>query len=114
LIASAVRKEEINYLLKVLYPFIDLAPLPFLQLSAGSLPGDLCDMFSKGDPKFIRNMCKAIFDWNGLQAKVDLIRIHGTRDRVIPMPEGVSNRIDGGHLIVMTHASECIERVLFQ
>lgn len=112
LIGSAVSKEEINRLLKLLHPLIDLAPLPFIQFSAGSLPSDLCTMFSEGDPEFIRNMCKAVFQWNGLQAEVELLRIHGKGDRVIPLPDGISSPIAGGHLIVMTHALECIDQIL--
>ncbi len=112
LIGSAVCQEEISRLLKRLHPLIDFAPLQFIRLSAGSLPSDLSGMFSRSDPEFIRNMCKAIFRWEGLKVGVKLQRIHGKHDRVIPLPEGVSSPIAGGHLIVMTHAAECIAQLV--
>jgi len=113
LIGSAVCQEEINSLLKLLHPLIDFAPLQFIRLSAGSLPSDLSGMFSKSDPEFIRNMCKAIFRWEGLKVDVKLQRIHGKHDRVIPLPEGTEDPVAGGHLIVMTHAAECVSRMGF-
>jgi pimeloyl-ACP methyl ester carboxylesterase len=108
LIGSAQRKEEINRILEILHPLIDLAPMPFIQVSAGKLPSEISKMFSESDPDFIRNMSKAIFSWDGLLSKVPVTRVHGTKDRVIPLPKEVDHQIDGGHLIVMTHPLECI------
>ena len=113
LIAGVVNKEEINGLLTILLPLIDLAPLEFLRISAGKVPHELSTMFSESEPDFIRSMCKAIFSWEGLNRNVEITRIHGRNDLVIPLPEGVDNPIDGGHLIAMTHAEECVERLGF-
>ncbi len=114
LIGSAVCQEEINILLRRLHPLIDLTPLSFIRLSAGSLPNELSGMFSESEPEFIRNMSKAIFKWEGLRADVELVRIHGKKDRVIPLVEGKSSSLEGGHLIAMTHSKECIELCGFE
>ena len=111
LIGSARRKEEVNRILSILHPLIDLAPIAFIQMSSGKLPSDLKEMFTHSDPAFIRNMSKAIFRWEGLQSDVPVLRIHGTNDLVIPNTKETDHEIDGGHLIVMTHPLECIEAI---
>jgi len=111
LIGSAKRKDEINRILSILNPFIDLAPIPFIQMSSGKLPSDLAEMFSHSDPAFIRNMSKAIFLWEGIDSEVPVLRIHGTKDLVIPNTKETNHEIDGGHLIVMTNPMECIEAI---
>ena len=112
LIGSAQRKEEINSILSALHPLIDLAPIAFIQMSSGKLPSDLTEMFSHSDPEFIRNMSKAIFNWDGLNSDVPVLRIHGRKDLVIPHPnKGADHTVDGGHLIVMTNALECIKLI---
>jgi pimeloyl-ACP methyl ester carboxylesterase len=109
LIGSARSNNEINKVLSILHPLIDLTPVAFIQMSSGKLPSDLTQMFHQSDPAFIRNMSKAIFSWNGLVCDVDVLRIHGEKDVVIPCPEEVEQVVDGGHLIVMTHPIECIQ-----
>jgi pimeloyl-ACP methyl ester carboxylesterase len=110
LIGGAKRKEEINALLALIHPLVDLAPLTFIQRMSGKVPSDLSQMFSDGDAGFIRAMCRAIFDWEGLgDTHVNLLRIHGRKDRVIPLPERVQHVFDGGHLIAMTHSQRCVE-----
>lgn len=109
LIGSAVNKDEICSLLALLHPIADFAPLKFIQAAAGKVPSELTDMFRSAQPEFIRAMCRAIFDWNGFEGSSEkLIRIHGRYDRVIPLPPKVDLVIDGGHLIAMTHAPECV------
>ena len=110
LIGAAKKKEEISGFLSVIHPLIDLTPLTFLQRLAGKLPSDVARMFSQGQAEFIRAMCRAIFDWDGLGDRpVSLLRIHGSQDRVIPLPAGIQHVLDGGHLIVMTHSQECVD-----
>jgi hypothetical protein len=111
LIGSAKSKEEINRILSTLHPLIDLAPIPFIQMSSGKLPNDLAEMFSHSDPAFIRNMSKAIFAWEGFDSEVPVLRIHGTKDLVIPNTKETNHEIDGGQLIAMTHRLECIEAI---
>jgi hypothetical protein len=111
LIGSAARKEEIHRLISALRPLFPLAPLPFLKALSGKIPNDLTRMFSNSDPAFIKAMAAAIFRWNGLTDNVPRFRIHGRKDRIIPRPPGVDHLIEGGHLIAMTHARECVEAI---
>ncbi|WP_225919222.1 alpha/beta fold hydrolase [Actomonas aquatica] len=109
LVGSALQKEEVSALLRLLHPLVGLAPLSFVQRAGGKLPSELCTMFSEADAAFIRNMCRAVFAWEGLDhANVPVSRIHGRFDRVIPPPKDAT-LLDGGHLIAMTHADACVE-----
>jgi hypothetical protein len=110
LIGSAVRKEEISTLLAVLHPLAQIAPIDWLRISAGKVPADLAQMFANAEPSFIRAMCAAIFRWEGLgPSTTKVYRLHGKHDLVIPPPQFADLLIDGGHLISMTHAVECME-----
>ncbi|MBK8478169.1 MAG: hypothetical protein IPL39_18255 [Opitutaceae bacterium] len=109
LVGSAQSATEISGLLAALYPLAALAPLDFIRLSAGKLPGELCEMFVDSQTSFIRAMCRAIFTWPGLDlARQRPIRLHGRHDRVIPLPPGADLVLDAGHLLAMTHAAECV------
>lgn len=109
LIGSAVRKEEMNTLWAVLHPLVQVVPMDWLRFSAGKLPGELAAMFAAADPAFVRAMCLAIFEWEGLGVTAtQVFRVHGRRDWVIPPPPQVDLLLDGGHLIAMTHATECM------
>lgn len=109
LIASASTSKEINSLLRALHPLASLTPIEFIQQAAGKIPNELTQMFRDGQPQFIRAMCRAIFEWNGLDARrITPLRIHGRHDRVIPNPQGIQHYVDSGHLIVMTHPQECV------
>jgi pimeloyl-ACP methyl ester carboxylesterase len=110
LIGSAISPAELSGFLTAVRPLINLAPISFIQAVAGKIPTDLADMFSKARAEFIRGSCRAIFKWPGLsEATILPVRIHGRHDRVIPLPARVDCILDGGHLIAMTHASECVE-----
>jgi pimeloyl-ACP methyl ester carboxylesterase len=112
LIGSAVDKDEVNPLLALLHPLAGIAPLEWLKFSAGKIPAELPRMFAGVDAEFMRSMCAAIFRWDGLgTTKVACHRVHGSRDRVIPPPPHVDFLLDGGHLISMTHAEECVKFV---
>lgn len=112
LVGSAQQKEEINGLLQALHPLAQVAPISWLQFSAEKVPSELTQMFSESDPAFIRAMCRAIFDWEGLgETTTKVYRIHGRRDVVIPPPRQADLLLEGGHLIAMTHAEECAEFV---
>jgi pimeloyl-ACP methyl ester carboxylesterase len=109
LIGSAVRKEEVNGLLALLHPLAKIAPIEWLRCLAGKIPMDVAQMFADIEPPFIRVMCSAIFQWDGLGAtSTKVFRIHGKHDIVIPAPIQADLLLDGGHLISMTHAEECV------
>lgn len=112
LIGSAARKEEINSILRILHPLAQVAPLDWLRYSAENVPHELAQMFADANPQFIRAMCFAIFDWNGLDgSSTTTHRIHGKNDLVILPPKNISLLLDGGHLISITHATECVNYI---
>lgn len=113
LIGSAQAPSEISPLLALLHPLTAVTPLELIRAAAGKLPGELPAMFAGSDAKFIRTMCRAIFQWPGLRAtRRHPLRIHGRHDLVIPPPQHVDLLLDGGHLIAMTHAEQCVGYLL--
>lgn len=110
LLGSATDPQEISSLLAWLKPLAKFAPIEALQFSGSKVPSEIADMFSQSDPQFIRAMCQAIFDWQGLTTKVKVTRIHGAKDLVIPCPQNADQIIPkAGHLIAYTHPKECLE-----
>jgi pimeloyl-ACP methyl ester carboxylesterase len=108
LLSSAVRKEEICKLLAILHPLTRIAPIDWLRVSAGKIPLEVTKMFAGSESLFIRAMCSAIFQWEGLgPSETKVLRLHGRRDLVIPPPKEVDLLLEGGHLISMTHPMEC-------
>jgi len=113
LIGSAKNKGEISRLLALLRPLAPLAPVEFVQRSAGKYPNEITQMFCRSEATFIRAMCAAIFDWPGLdESRIKPIRIHGRHDRVIPCPEHVDLLLDGRHLLAMTHSEQCVRFIM--
>lgn len=110
LVGSAVNREEVNGLLAAIHPLVHIAPIDWLRFSAGKIPNDLPQMFAQADAGFLRAMCAAIFKWEGLGVtRTRLYRIHGRRDLVISHPAKADLLLDGGHLISMTHAPQCVD-----
>ena len=110
LVGGVCHPDEINGLLKLFHPLARLAPLEFIQRVSGKVPGELARMFVGVNAGFVRAMCFAVFDWDGLpEGLISPIRIHGEADLVVPLPERVDKALDGGHLISMTHARECVD-----
>lgn len=108
LVSSAVQKEEMNPWLAKLHPLAEKVPVEWLKLSAGKLPGEAAAMLAAADPGFVRQMCQAIFQWEGLgETTTQVFRIHGRKDRVISAPPKCDLLLGGDHLIAMTHAREC-------
>jgi pimeloyl-ACP methyl ester carboxylesterase len=110
LVAGAVGRDEISGLLSMLRPLAPYAPVKLVKAVSSSVPGDLAGMMGNADEEFVRSMCAAILDWQGLGGPHSgLIRIHGKRDFVILPPGKADLLLAGGHLIAMTHARECVE-----
>jgi pimeloyl-ACP methyl ester carboxylesterase len=110
LLGSATRKEEVSSLLAALHPLARVAPFDWLRFSAGKIPTEFTQMFAGTEVAFVRAMCEAIFAWDGLgDSRTKVFRIHGSHDLVIPPPDNVDLLLDGGHLISMSHARECVE-----
>ncbi|MEZ5405964.1 MAG: hypothetical protein R3F23_07280 [Verrucomicrobiia bacterium] len=110
LVGSATCKEEISNLLTILHPLAQVAPIDWIRFSAGKIPNELAQMFSGIETSFVRTMCSAVFEWEGLGVTgTKIYRIHGKHDLVIPPPNKVDLLLSGGHLISMSHAHQCVE-----
>ncbi|MES1196159.1 MAG: alpha/beta hydrolase [Steroidobacter sp.] len=113
LAGSAIERNEVSHLLSVLHPLMQFVPIESMKLAAARIHSDIFQMLAGSDASFIRAMCDAIFEWQGLGTTLTPVyRIHGVHDWVIPLPEKAGLVLDGGHLIAMTHAKECVEYVL--
>lgn len=109
LVGSATRPDEVNPWLAKLPSLAGILPWERLRASAGKMPGELAAMFAQAEPAFIRNMCQAIFEWEGLGVTAtQVFRIHGRKDLLITPPRGADLLLGGGHLIAMTHSPECV------
>jgi pimeloyl-ACP methyl ester carboxylesterase len=112
LVGSATRREEVNRWLAAIRPLANLAPIDWIRVCAGRMPSDLARMFAEAEPSFVRQMCQAIFDWEGCDSQsIPCVRIHGRHDLVIPPPPRVDLLLDGGHLVSMTHAKACVDYI---
>jgi hypothetical protein len=110
LIGSATRKEEVSVLLTSIHHLARVAPIDWLRFSAGKIPAELAQMFAGSEASFLRAMCSAVFEWDGLGSSgTKVYRIHGRHDLVIPPPPSVDLLLDGGHLITISHAQDCVE-----
>ena len=110
LVGSAVHRDEISNVLRTFHPLAKIAPIEWLRLSAEKIPHELAQMFADSNPAFVRAMCNAIFDWQGLnETTTKVYRIHGQHDLVIPLPKNTDLILKGGHLISISHASECVQ-----
>jgi pimeloyl-ACP methyl ester carboxylesterase len=109
LIGSATQRQEVSGFLAALHPLARLAPIEFIQAAVGKIPNEVTGMFARSQAPFIRAACNAIFEWEGLdESRIKPVRIHGKSDHVIPLPEKVDLILDGGHLIAMSNADECV------
>jgi len=113
LISSAIEPKEVSRVLDFLHPSIVIAPIKLAQCAAARLPSHAARMFSRSEPAFLRAMCRAVFRWEGLdRACIEPLRLHGRKDRLIPLPPNVHLVLDGGHLVAITHAEECVRFIL--
>lgn len=111
LISSTNTPNNVNSLLKTLSNFAKYAPVKFIQFIIGKNgePNEniIMEMFAKSDREFIKNMCRAIFKWSGVDTtNLNVFAIHGAHDKVINAPENNVTIINGGHLIAVTHPKE--------
>jgi pimeloyl-ACP methyl ester carboxylesterase len=71
---------------------------------------DSIQMFSSCQPAFYRNMFQALSTWEGfVDDRTRVIRIHGRHDKMVATPATADLWLEGGHLIAMTHARECVD-----
>ena len=110
LLGSAISSREVNPLLSSLTPLATITPLSVCQKLAGKTDFLLPQMYSKQNPEFIRAMIKAIPNWS-YTGSANIYRIHGANDHIIKC-QTPDVSVEGGHLIAITHPSECIESIL--
>ncbi len=112
LIGSATTPNTVNSVLRKLSSFADITPIHLLQVVAGKINSrgriDLFTMFQGADKIFIKAMCKAIFEWEGIaDCTSEIFHIHGADDKVIFPPENEGLILENaGHLISMTHSEQ--------
>ncbi|MBF0198892.1 MAG: hypothetical protein HQL32_14340 [Planctomycetes bacterium] len=110
LIGSAVSSDEVSAFLRTLIPLANITPLSLCTKLAGKTPDLLSQMFAEQNPEFIRAMIKAIPGWK-YNGNANIYRIHGKYDHVIKCKEA-SVTLNGGHLIAITHANECLKAIM--
>ena len=105
LLGSAMSKHDISSFLLFFAPLIHIIPIKFIQWLLGWIPNRLLKMFTQAEPRFIRQMTKAICKWEGpKKPKTTVIKIHGKLDRIIPCPKDIIYFLPkAGHLFPMTH-----------
>lgn len=109
LVGSASGPEEIGVRLRLLPPFLPLVPWKLVHHLPWVFPRALAAMIATSDPIFMRNLCAAIADWPGADSwPAPVLRIHGRRDHIIPPPANADLLLDGGHMIAMTQAAQCV------
>jgi len=118
-ISSCLNSREINPFLARARKLSKYVPVEALKISSGKagslLDINLLEMFSNVvEEDFLRNMISAVFEWEGIgDYDVNMLRIHGEYDLVIPCPKDESVfKIDGGHLISTTHAGVIADEIL--
>lgn len=106
LVGSAMNYAEISTLIRLVRPLSQITPFDLLKILAGSVPGLLSEMYAETPAEMIRETIDDLpnFEWS--DDSVNVHRLHGTHDRVIPCPEDSDFVLDGGHLIGMTHAEK--------
>lgn len=109
LVGSARSRHEIQPALLTLAAAADMAPLGVIQFLAGKTPVLASAMFADVDGRFIREMAKALPQWDGVSLpNCQVYRIHGTYDHVIPCPADAQLVLPAGHLLAMTHPTACV------
>lgn len=110
LVGSAIDVSEMNFILTLMTPFVDAAPVEFFQKLAARHDGLFQQMFAASDADFMRAMCKAISRWDGYAGDLARVtRIHGEKDMVIRCPRDCHVIERAGHLLPITHAKACVD-----
>ncbi|HTH57696.1 MAG TPA: alpha/beta hydrolase family protein [Cyclobacteriaceae bacterium] len=69
----------------------------------------LKQIFSETDPVFLKWAVGRIANWKNTQVPKNLIHIHGSADRLLPLMNCDFEIKDGGHLMIMNKAREISE-----
>jgi pimeloyl-ACP methyl ester carboxylesterase len=67
----------------------------------------LHDYLRRSDARYIKWALQAILSWKNKDDNVPVVHIHGTKDKVLPLPRTVMYKLkDAGHLMIFNRASE--------
>ena len=70
----------------------------------------LHDYLKNADADYIRWALQAILEWENNDTSLNIVQIHGTDDKVIPIPPGVDYRVqEAGHLMIFNRPKEVSE-----
>lgn len=58
------------------------------------------------EPEFIRWALNTIINWSNQETPIEAIRIHGTKDKLIPLKGEAIEINDGGHFMIVDRAEE--------
>ncbi|MEJ5055894.1 alpha/beta fold hydrolase [Sphingobacterium sp. MYb382] len=126
LIASAENREELPFICRLLgkYNLHKLIPTDFLKQSNSvsqwffgcSQPSEkklLKDILADTDKEFLVWAIDAMLKWKTIESVKNVIRIHGTRDRIIPLNSIKTTYIieGGGHFMTVSHAKDVEESI---
>ncbi|MCC7217106.1 MAG: hypothetical protein IT517_10065 [Burkholderiales bacterium] len=82
-------------------------PTPFMLALLNGI-----EQFSVCQLSFHRDMYEAMVAWpGGIAPHARVLRIHGRHDSTVRPPATADLMLDGGHLVIMTHARECVDFV---
>lgn len=82
-------------------------PKPLLGFLFGAKNKKLLEQIIKDTkPKFIRWALNEIINWSNELNYLDTIRIHGTKDKLIPLKGNAIEVKDGGHFMIVDNAEE--------
>ncbi|MCB9497739.1 MAG: alpha/beta hydrolase [Fibrobacteria bacterium] len=116
LVGSLVQHSEIRWPFRVLLavsPYLpeflfDLALLPdgvvraVFGIEKPSFLEDFRGMAARLPARSVQALCRLLSRWDGGETPI-AGRMHGTRDRILCVADPLATRVDGGHLISMTH-----------
>lgn len=71
----------------------------------------LFDILDDTDPSFVKNAVGLINEWDREGSLENVFRIHGTRDRIIPLNVQPNIEVEGGHFIVVDQADQISQSI---
>ncbi len=106
LLGSATSYAEVSRFCQSLQPLSQVLPFALLKWLSGSVPLPLARMYAQQDAVLMRSLLLDLPNFVWSDPNVEVLRIHGRRDHVIPCPPAADVLLDAGHLIAMSHAAE--------
>tara|TARA_B110000211_G_C14026229_1_gene529991 strand:- start:274 stop:891 length:618 start_codon:yes stop_codon:yes gene_type:complete len=111
-ISSVLNPSELPWMFRLKIPVYKL-PTALFRLTRTWV----CNWFGANDkrliknilkdtnPGFIKNAIRLVINWEN-KSRGEVVRIHGSRDRIIPKPDVEMIVVKGGHLVIVDQADE--------